>query len=163
MSAIKQRISPFLWFNDNAEAAVNFYVGVFRNSKVGAISRYTKESSQPSGQPAGSIMTIAFTLDGQEFTAINGGPQFHFTEAISLMVRCRNQEEIDYYWNKLSQGGDAAAQMCGWLKDRYGLSWQVVPEEMIQLVSDPEKGGKVMAEVLKMKKLDLARLEQAAA
>lgn len=163
MPAINQRITPFLWFKDNAEEAVNFYVGVFKNSKIGVTSRYTKESSEPSGQPVGSVMTIAFTLDGQDFTAINGGPAFQFTEAISLVVNCRDQEEIDYYWNKLSQGGDAAAQMCGWLKDRYGLSWQIVPEKIFQLISNPEKGGKVMAEVVKMKKLDLARLEQAAA
>ena len=163
MSAIKQRITPFLWFNDNAEEAVNFYVSVFRNSKVGVTSRYTKESAQASGRPEGTVMTIGFTLDGQEFTAINGGPAFHFTEAISLVVHCRDQEEIDYYWNKLSQGGDAAAQMCGWLKDRYGLSWQIVPDQILQLVADPEKGGKVMEAVLKMRKLDLAALERAAA
>ena len=163
MSAVKQRITPFLWFNDNAEEAVNFYVGIFQNSKIGKISRYSKESAQASGQPEGTVMTVAFTLDGQEFTAINGGPAFHFTEALSLVVHCGTQEEIDHYWNKLTQGGDAAAQMCGWLKDRYGLSWQIVPDQMLQLVADPEKGPKVMAALLKMKKLDLATLERAAA
>ena len=163
MSAIKQRITPFLWFNDNAEEAVNLYVGIFKNSKAGKATRYTKESAEASGRPEGSVMTIPFTLDGQEFTAINGGPEFHFTEALSLVVHCRTQAEIDHYWSQLSQGGDATAQMCGWLKDRYGLSWQVVPDQMLELVGDPEKGPKVFAAMLKMKKLDLATLERAAA
>ena len=163
MSAIRQRITPFLWFNDNAEEAVNFYTGIFDNSKIGVVSRYTKESAEASGRPVGSIMTMAFTLDGQEFTAINGGPAFHFTEAISLFVHCASQAEIDHYWNKLSQGGDPSAQQCGWLKDRFGLSWQIVPDQILKLVSDPDKGGKVMEAVLKMKKLDLATLERAAA
>ena len=163
MSAIKQRITPFLWFNDNAEEAVDYYVGIFKNSQIGKVSRYPKEAVEASGRPEHSVMTIAFTLDGQEFTAINGGPAFNFSEAISFVVNCKDQKEIDHYWNKLSQGGDAAAQMCGWLKDRYGLSWQIVPDRMLQLVADPEKGPKVMAAVLKMKKLDLATLERAAA
>ena len=162
MSAIKQRITPFLWFNDNAEEAVDYYVGIFKNSKVGKVTRYTKESAQASGRPERSVMTIAFNLDGQEFTAINGGPEFKFTEAISLVVNCKDQKEIDHYWNKLSQGGPAEAQMCGWLKDRFGLSWQIVPEKLAELISDPNTAGSVMAAVLKMKKLDLARLEQAA-
>lgn len=162
MSAIKQRITPFLWFNDNAEEAVDYYVGIFKNSKVGKVTRYTKESAQASGRPERSVMTIAFNLDGQEFTAINGGPEFKFTEAISLVVHCKDQKEIDHYWNKLSQGGPAEAQMCGWLKDRFGLSWQIVPEKLADLISDPDTAGSVMAAVLKMKKLDLATLERAA-
>jgi len=162
MSAIKQRITPFLWFSDNAEEAVDYYVGIFKNSKVGKVTRYTKESAQASGRPERSVMTIAFNLDGQEFTAINGGPEFKFTEAISLVVNCKDQKEIDHYWNKLSQGGPAEAQMCGWLKDRFGLSWQIVPEKLAELISDPNTAGNVMAAVLKMRKLDLATLERAA-
>ena len=162
MSAIKQRITPFLWFSDNAEEAVDYYVGIFKNSKVGKVTRYTKESAQASGRPERSVMTIAFTLDGQEFTAINGGPEFKFTEAISLVVHCKDQKEIDHYWNKLSQGGPAEAQMCGWLKDRFGLSWQIVPEKLSDLISDPNTAASVMGALLKMKKLDLATLERAA-
>ncbi len=165
MSINTQRITPFLWFNDNAEKAVPYYVSIFDNSRILGTTHYTPEASNASGRPAGSIMTIAFELDGQEFTAINGGPAFTFNEAISLVVHCRSQKEIDHYWNSLSKGGDPKAQQCGWLKDRFGVSWQIVPDQMLALISDPdqEKGRKVFAAMLKMKKIDLVALERAAA
>lgn len=162
MPALARQITPFLWFDHNAEAAVANYVTIFPNSKVKATTKYSKEAAQASGRPEGSLMTIAFELDGQDFTAINGGPAFKFNESVSFVIHCRNQKEIDYYWNKLSQGGVEQAQMCGWLKDRYGLSWQVVPDRLNQLMSAPGKSGRVMAAILKMKKIDLATLEQAA-
>jgi predicted 3-demethylubiquinone-9 3-methyltransferase (glyoxalase superfamily) len=155
-----QRITPFLWFNDDAEEAVRFYVSVFDDSRIGQITRYTKESSSASGQPEGSVMTIAFELDGAPFTAINGGPHFKFNEAISLVIACRTQQEIDHFWNKLSEGGDPQSQVCGWLKDRYGLSWQVTPASLPELMK--KNGAGVMQAVLKMKKIDLAELERAA-
>jgi len=163
MSAIKQRITPFLWFNDNAEEAVDYYVGIFKNSKVGKVTRYTKESAQASGRPERSVMTIAFALDGQEFTAINGGPEFKFTEAISLVVHCKDQKEIDHYWNKLSQGGPAEAQMCGWLKDRFGLSWQIVPTVLGEMMADPDraKAKRASDAMMKMVKIDIAALRAA--
>lgn len=157
-----QRITPFLWFKDDAEDAVRFYVSVFQNSRIGQITHYSKESSNASGQPEGSVMTIAFELDGQPFTAINGGPHFTFTEAVSFVVNCRTQEEIDYYWEQLSQGGDPKSQVCGWLKDRFGLSWQITPADLGDLMRDPETTAAVMKEVLKMKKIDLATLRRAA-
>lgn len=157
-----QRITPFLWFNDDAEAAVRFYVSVFKNARIGQTTRYTKESSEASGQPAGSVMTIAFELDGQQFTAINGGPHFKFTEAVSFVVNCDSQDEIDHYWDKLSEGGDPKSQVCGWLKDRFGLSWQITPSELPELMCDPATTGRVMKAVLNMKKIDLAELRRAA-
>jgi predicted 3-demethylubiquinone-9 3-methyltransferase (glyoxalase superfamily) len=165
MSATPQRITPFLWFDHQAEEAVAFYTSIFKNSKVLATTRYTKEAEQAAGRPAGSVMTIAFQLEGQDFTALNGGPVFKFNEAVSLVVHCRSQEEVDYYWKKLSEGGDPRAQQCGWLKDRFGLSWQVVPDQLPKLLSDadPEKAGRAMAAVLQMKKIDLPALERAAA
>jgi predicted 3-demethylubiquinone-9 3-methyltransferase (glyoxalase superfamily) len=162
MTASFQRITPFLWFNDNAEDAVKFYVSVFRNSHIGPITHYTKESSSASGQREGSVMTIAFELDGQPFTAINGGPHFRFTEAISFVINCNSQDEIDYYWDKLSEGGDPKSQVCGWLKDRFGLSWQVTPAELPELMRNPATTAAVMKEVLEMKKIDLAKLRRAA-
>ena len=163
MTARFQRITPFLWFNDNAEAAVGFYVSVFRNSRIGQVTHYTKESSNASGQTEGSVMTIAFELDGQPFTAINGGPHFRFNEAVSFVINCETQDEIDYYWNKLTEGGDPKAQVCGWLKDKYGLSWQVTPADLGDLMRNPATTAAVMKEVLKMKKIDLATLRRAAA
>ncbi len=165
MPAITQRITPFLWFDTQAEEAVAFYTSIFKNSKVLATTRYSREAEQAAGRPEGSVMTIAFQLDGQSFTALNGGPHFKFNEAVSLVVHCRNQEEVDYYWSKLSEGGDPRAQQCGWLKDRFGLSWQVVPDQVVELLTDrdPEKGRRAMAAVLTMKKIDVAALEQAAA
>ena len=154
-----QKITPFLWFNNNAEEAVNFYTSVFKDSKIGSMSRYDKAGAQASGMPEGTVMTASFQLNGQDFVAINGGPHFKFTEAISFVVNCDNQEEIDHYWNKLTEGGDAKAQQCGWLKDRYGLSWQIVPAELSKLIS---KSPKVMQAILQMKKIDLNKLREVA-
>ena len=120
-----QKITPFLWFDDKAEEAVSFYTSIFKNSKIGKIARYGDAGAQVSGRPKGTVMTVAFQLEGQEFVALNGGPQFKFTEAISFVVNCQTQEEVDEYWNKLSAGGQEV--QCGWLKDKYGLSWQIVP------------------------------------
>ena len=154
-----QKITPFLWFDNQAEEAVNFYVSVFKNSKVGTIARYGDSGPGPKG----SVMTIAFELDGQNFTALNGGPHFKFTEAISLVVNCANQEEVDYFWGKLTADGGQEVQ-CGWLKDKYGLSWQVVPKILPELVQsgDPKKSERVMKALMQMKKLDVAKLKEAA-
>jgi predicted 3-demethylubiquinone-9 3-methyltransferase (glyoxalase superfamily) len=161
--ATTQPITPCLWFDTQAEEAARFYTGTFKNSKIGKISRYTEVGREVHGQPAGKVMTVEFKLNGQPFTALNGGPQFKFNEAISFQIMCRDQEEVDYYWNKLGQGGDPNAQQCGWLKDRYGLSWQVVPTALVELLGDPdrEKSGRAMEAMLKMKKLDIAELERA--
>jgi predicted 3-demethylubiquinone-9 3-methyltransferase (glyoxalase superfamily) len=165
MPAIRQRITPFLWFDDQAEAAAAFYTSIFKNSRITATTRYSKEAEQAAGRPMGSVMTVAFELDGVEFTALNGGPVFRFNEALSLVVHCRSQEEVDHYWTRLSEGGDPKAQQCGWLKDRFGLSWQVVPDRLPSLLADPdpEKGRRAMAAMLQMKKIDIATLEKAAA
>ena len=165
MQASIQRITPFLWFDDQAEEAVRFYVSIFDDSRIVATTRYGKEGAQVSGRREGSVMTIAFQLAGQEFTALNGGPQFRFNEAISLVVNCQSQEEVDHYWSRLSEGGDETAQQCGWLKDRYGLSWQVVPTLLPELLShpDPEKARRAMEAMLGMKKIDLAALRRAVA
>jgi predicted 3-demethylubiquinone-9 3-methyltransferase (glyoxalase superfamily) len=161
--AFTQPITPCLWFDNQAEEAAKFYTGIFKNSKIGKISRYTEVGREVHGQPAGKVMTVEFELNGQPFTALNGGPQFKFNEAISFQLMCRDQEEVDYYWNKLGQGGDPKAQQCGWLKDKYGLSWQVVPTALVELLGDPdrEKSGRAMEAMLKMKKLDIAELERA--
>jgi len=154
-----QKITPFLWFDNQAEEAVNFYVSVFKNSKVGTVARYGDSGPGPKG----SVMTIAFELDGQNFTALNGGPHFKFTEAISLVVNCADQEEVDYFWEKLTADGGQEVQ-CGWLKDKYGLSWQVVPKILPELVQsgDPKKSERVMKALMQMKKLDVAKLKEAA-
>jgi predicted 3-demethylubiquinone-9 3-methyltransferase (glyoxalase superfamily) len=159
-----QRITPFLWFHDQAEEAAHFYVSVFENSRILDSTRYGKEAAKASGRTEGSVMTIAFELDGQKFTAINGGPVFTFTPAVSLVVNCHSQEEVDHYWNHLSEGGDPAAQQCAWLKDRYGLSWQIVPTQLIDYLTDPDqaKAQRAMQAMLKMKKIDLAELRKAA-
>ena len=150
------KISPFLWFNDQAEEAAKFYVSIFKNSKINQVSRY------PEGSPAaGKVMVVVFELELREYMALNGGPQFTFSEAFSLVVHCADQKEIDYYWDKLISGGGKPSQ-CGWLKDKYGLSWQVVPASIGKLVSNPATAPKVMAEVMKMTKLDLATIERAA-
>lgn len=128
-----QRITPCLWFDDQAEAAVAFYTSIFKHSKILSVSRYGEAGQEVHGKPPGTVMTIAFELDGQTFTALNGGPVFKFTEAISFQVNCETQEEVDYYWEKLSHGGDEEAQQCGWLKDRYGASWQVVPRVLVEM------------------------------
>jgi predicted 3-demethylubiquinone-9 3-methyltransferase (glyoxalase superfamily) len=156
-----QKITPFLWFNDNAEEAVNFYVSTFKNSKVGNLTRYDDESAKASGRPEGSVMTIEFQLEGQNFIALNGGPQFKFTEAISFSVDCKTQEEVDAFWNKLSEGGKEGP--CGWLKDKYGLSWQIVPTVLTEMLKDPdtEKAKRVAHAMLQMKKIDIAALHKA--
>jgi predicted 3-demethylubiquinone-9 3-methyltransferase (glyoxalase superfamily) len=152
-----QKITPFLWFDSNAEEAANFYVAVFKNSKVKGMTHYTGE--EPSGE-IGSVMTVSFELDGQEFVALNGGPQFKFTEAISFVINCETQEEIDYYWEKLSSGGGEEVQ-CGWLTDKYGLSWQVVPTKIREWARDPAGFQRAMHAVMQMKKLDVTALQRA--
>ena len=158
------RIAPCLWFDHQAEEAATFYVSVFKNSKIIAVSRYTKTGVEIHHRPAGSVMTVEFELDGQRFTALNGGPVFTFNEAVSLQVFCDTQQDIDYYWDKLSQGGDPQAQQCGWLKDRYGVSWQVVPRMMGDLFKDhtSAKTERAMEAMLRMKKINIAELERAA-
>lgn len=153
-----QKITPFLWFDGNAEEAVDFYASIFKDSKVGKVSRYGDAGPGPKG----SVMTASFRIEGQEFIALNGGPQFKFTEAISLSVDCKDQKEVDHYWTKLSQGGQES--MCGWLKDKYGLSWQVNPAILGQLLASPDakKAKRVMEAMLKMKKIDIAALKAAA-
>jgi predicted 3-demethylubiquinone-9 3-methyltransferase (glyoxalase superfamily) len=162
---VTQRITPCLWFDSQAEEAAKFYASIFRNSKIVAVTRYPKAGQETHKRQPGSAMTVAFELDGQSFTALNGGPVFKFTEAISLQVNCDNQQEIDYYWEGLSKGGDPSAQQCGWLKDKYGLSWQVVPTVLPELLKDHEspKAQRVMEALLRMKKIDIAELERAAA
>lgn len=157
-----QKITPCLWFDSNAEEAVNFYVSVFKNSKIDKVSRYGKVGYEFHGKPEGTVMTIEFVLEGQAFTALNGGPIFKLTEAISLMVNCETQEELDHYWNRLSEGGDPQAQQCGWLKDKFGLSWQIIPAQLGELMKDPQTSEKVMKALFRMKKLDIEALKQAA-
>jgi predicted 3-demethylubiquinone-9 3-methyltransferase (glyoxalase superfamily) len=154
-----QRITPFLWFDHQAEEAANFYASIFPNSSVGKVHRYDKAAAQASGRPEGSAMTVAFELDGQRFVALNGGPHFQFSSAISFVVNCTSQAEIDHFWDMLTQGGDPKAQQCGWLKDKYGVSWQVVPTELPHLISNP----KGMQAMLQMKKFDIETLRKAAA
>ena len=158
-----QRITPCLWFGDQAEAAARYYVGIFKNSSLGAISRYGEAGHEVHRRPAGSVMTVQFELDGHSFTALNGGPLFEFTEAISFQINCKDQQEIDYYWEKLGAGGDPKAQQCGWLKDRFGIYWQVVPGGLDEMLEDPESPGakRAMEAMLKMKKIDIATLEAA--
>jgi predicted 3-demethylubiquinone-9 3-methyltransferase (glyoxalase superfamily) len=156
-----QKIAPCLWFDHQAEEAARFYVSVFRNSKIISVSHYGKAGYEIHRMPAGTVMTVAFELDGQHFTALNGGPVFKFNEAVSLQIFCKTQEEVDYYWSELSEGGDPRAQQCGWLKDKYGLSWQVVPTVLLDLMSNPETSERAMQAMLQMKKIDIAALEQA--
>ncbi len=156
-----RKITPSLWFNDNAEEAVNFYTSIFNNSKTLSITYYTEDGAKASGRPEGSIMTVAFELEGQEFVALNGGPLFKFSEAISFIVNCETQEEVDYFWEKLSQGGEEG--VCGWLKDKYGLSWQIVPIAFARMLQDkdPLRSTRVMSALLKMKKIDIEDLKKA--
>jgi len=158
-----QKIAPCLWFDDQAEAAAKFYTSIFRDSKIVKTARYGKTGQDIHGKPPGSVMTVAFELEGQSFTALNGGPVFKFNEAISLQVFCESQGEIDYYWNKLSEGGDEKAQQCGWLKDKFGVSWQVVPAKLPELLTDPDsaKSQRAFQAMLKMKKLDIDQLGRA--
>jgi len=152
-----QKITPFLWFDYQAEEAMKFYTSIFKDSKVGEVTRYGEAGPGPKG----SVMTASFELEGMEFTALNAGPLFRFTEAISFVVDCKSQEEVDYYWEKLTEGGEE--KPCGWLKDRYGLSWQIVPTALVEMLNDPdpEKSKKVTEVMLKMKKLDIQTLRQA--
>jgi predicted 3-demethylubiquinone-9 3-methyltransferase (glyoxalase superfamily) len=156
-----QKITPHLWFDNQAEEAVNFYASIFKNSKVGNVSRYTDAGQEVHGQKPGTAMTVEFELEGQRFLALNGGPIFKFNESISFMVNCATQEEVDYYWEKLSAVPES--EQCGWLKDKYGLSWQIIPTALGQLLSDPDsqKSGRVMEAMLKMKKIDIQALQQA--
>jgi len=159
-----QTITPCLWFDHQAEQAVRFYIQTFGGaSRILSTSYYSEVGTEIHGRPAGSVMAISFDLDGQQFSALNGGPHFTFNEAISLQINCQSQAEIDHYWNTLGEDGDPQAQVCGWLKDRYGLSWQVVPVRLFELLEDqdPDKAGRVMAAMLQMKKMDIAALERA--
>jgi predicted 3-demethylubiquinone-9 3-methyltransferase (glyoxalase superfamily) len=162
---VSRRITPCLWFDSQAEEAAKFYTGIFRNSKITQVSHYGEAGREVHGRPVGSVMTVAFELDGQAFTALNGGPVFRFNEAISLQINCETQAEVDHFWERLSEGGDPKAQQCGWLKDRYGVSWQVVPSVLPRLMSDPDpaKSGRAMQAMLQMKKIDIDKLERAAA
>ena len=158
-----QKIKANLWFADQAEEAVNYYTSVFKHASILKTTRYGKEGFEIHQMPEGTVMTIDFELEGQQFVALNGGPVFTFNEAVSFIVECENQEEVDYYWEKLTDGGDKKAQQCGWLKDRFGLSWQVVPRKLVEMFddSDREKAGRVMNAMLQMKKIDISELERA--
>ena len=157
-----QKITPFLWFDDQAEEAVKFYTSVFKNSKIGRILRYSEEAAKASGRPAGSVLTVEFEMEGQKFVALNGGPLFQFNESISFVVNCETQEEVDYFWEKLTADGGQESQ-CGWLKDKFGLSWQITPTVLIDMLNDkdPEKSERVMKAMLQMQKIDIKTLKDA--
>jgi predicted 3-demethylubiquinone-9 3-methyltransferase (glyoxalase superfamily) len=156
-----KNITPCLWFDTQAEEAANFYVSIFKNSKIKHVSRYTEVGKEYHGKPAGSVMVASFEINGQEFTALNGGPQFKISEAVSFQVMCDTQDEVDYFWEKLTAGGDAKAQACGWLKDKFGVSWQIIPIEFLELVKGPN-AQKAMQAMFQMKKLDINVLKRAA-
>jgi predicted 3-demethylubiquinone-9 3-methyltransferase (glyoxalase superfamily) len=158
-----QKIIPCLWFDDKAEEAAKFYASVFRNSRIGDVTHYGKEGYEIHGRKAGSVLTVEFEIEGQEFVALNGGPVFKFNEAISFQVHCETQKEIDYYWEKLTEGGDRKVQQCGWLKDKYGVSWQIVPVVLGKMLQDNDimKSDRVMKALLQMRKLDIMTLERA--
>src|SRR5215467_14657463 len=153
------KVTPFLWFDNNAEEAVKFYTSIFKNSKIGSTSRYGDAGPGPKG----SVMTISFSIEGQDYTALNGGPIFKFNESVSFVVHCKDQQEVDYYWEKLSADGGKEVE-CGWVKDKFGLSWQIVPDALMELISekDPAQSSRVMKALLQMKKLDIAKLKEAA-
>lgn len=157
-------ITPFLWFDGQAEAAAAFYVSVFPDSAIHHVSRYSEAGREQHGQTPGTVMTVAFELDGQPFTALNGGPVFQFSPAVSFVIHCKTQAEIDHYWEKLGAGGAPEAQQCGWLADRFGLSWQIVPDRLVELLTGPNAAaaGRVMEAMMRMKKIDIAALERAA-
>lgn len=161
--AATQKIAPCLWFDKQAEEAARYYTSIFKDSKILKTSHYGKEGYEVHKMPEGTVLTVEFLIEGQKFVALNGGPVFQFNEAVSLMVNCKNQQEIDYYWEKLSKGGDPKSQQCGWLKDKFGVSWQVVPEKLSEMMqdSDKEKTERVMKALLSMKKLDIHTLEEA--
>jgi predicted 3-demethylubiquinone-9 3-methyltransferase (glyoxalase superfamily) len=156
-----QRITPFLWFNDQAEEAAKFYTSIFKNSKIVSIVRYGEAAAKASGRPKGTVMTVAFQLEGQEFAALNGGPHFQFTEAVSFVVNCRTQKAVDRFWAKLSTGGKEG--QCGWLKDKYGVSWQIVPTDLIEMLKDKDerRAERVMQAILQMTKIDIKALKKA--
>lgn len=157
-----KKIVPNLWFDTEAEEAAKFYTSIFKNSKVNEVTHYPEAATEVSGKPAGSVLTVTFELDGNEFVALNGGPDFKFNESVSFAVPCADQKEIDYFWEKLTAGGEES--VCGWLKDKYGLSWQIVPEQLDRMMQDddPQRAERVMTAFLEMKKLDIATLERAA-
>jgi len=159
---MKQKITPFLWFDNNAEEAAAFYTSVFKESNIGSESKYDEASSEVSGQPEGSVMIVDFEIAGQKFIALNGGPHFKFTEAVSFVVDCKDQDEVDYYWSRLIADGGQESQ-CGWLKDKFGLSWQIVPSVLNELVgsTDKDRSKRAMDAMLKMKKLDIRKLQDA--
>lgn len=159
-----QKITSNLWFDTQAEEAANFYTSIFKNSKIERITHYKKARREIQGISESAVMTVEFQLEGQKFVALNGGPQYKFTEAISFIVNCESQEELDYYWEKLSEGGDEKAQVCGWLKDKYGVSWQIIPDSLFEMVCDPdpEKSERVMNAMLQMKKkIEIKTLNEA--
>jgi predicted 3-demethylubiquinone-9 3-methyltransferase (glyoxalase superfamily) len=157
-----QKITPFLWFDHQAEEAAKFYTSVFKNSKVGKILRYDEATAKAVGGPVGSVLTIEFEIEGQKFTALNGGPQFKFNESVSFVVQCKTQEEVDYFWEKLTAGGGQESE-CGWLKDKFGLSWQVTPTVLIDMLNDkdPKKAGRVMKAMMQMQKIEINKLKAA--
>ena len=157
-----QNITPFLWFDNQAEEAAKFYASVFKNSKVGRILRYDEMSAKAAGRPAGSVLTVEFEIEGQKFTALNGGPQFKFNESVSFVVNCKTQEEVDYFWEKLTAGGGQESE-CGWLKDKFGLSWQVTPTVLIEMLhdKDPKKAERVMKAMMQMQKIEINKLKAA--
>ena len=163
MQMTAKRITPCLWFDDQAEEAARFYASVFKNSKIGKISRYGKEGFEVHGRKEGTVMTVEFEIEGQKFVALNGGPHFKFNEAVSFQVHCESQQEIDYFWSKLAEAGEEGP--CGWLKDKFGLSWQVIPRALPQMLMDEnsEKAQRVMKSMLQMRKIDIAALKQAQA
>lgn len=160
---MKHKLTPCLWFDGQAEQAAEFYTSIFKNSKITDVSRYGEVGQEIHGGKPGSVMVVAFELDGQAFTGLNGGPLFKITEAISFQIDCETQEEVDHFWNHLSEGGPVEAQQCGWVKDKFGVSWQVIPSILPELLGDPdrEKAGRVMGALLQMKKLDIAELKRA--
>ena len=161
MAISAKKITPCLWFDTEAEEAANFYVSIFEDSRISGINRYAKAGHEVHGKPAGAVLTVEFEIGGQTFVALNGGPQFKFDEAISVQIHCKDQEEVDYYWSRLSEGGKEVA--CGWLKDRFGLSWQVVPTQLSEMLADKDaaKTERVTAVFMKMKKFDIAALQRA--
>ena len=161
--AVMQKITPNLWFDDQAEQAARFYISIFKNSKLGKITYYSKDGHEIHEQRVGTVMTVEFQIEGQAFVALNGGPHFSFSEAISFIVNCETQEEVDHYWENLAEGGDPNAQQCGWLKDKFGVSWQIVPTMLTEMITDPdqEKTSRLLMAMYPMKKLDIAMLTKA--
>ncbi len=157
-----QKITPFLWCDDQAEQAAKFYTSVFKNSKIGRILRYDEASAKAAERPAGSVLTVEFEIEGQKFTALNGGPQFKFNESVSFVVNCETQNEVDYFWEKLSANGGQESE-CGWLKDKFGLSWQITPTVLIDMLNDkdPKKAGRVMKAMMQMQKIEINKLKAA--